>query len=349
MANKIRIFTTVITLLSFGIILTGCHKESKATLTIRTSDKNTELMSKEIIKPYSKKYKVSVNQQTDSTSSLHQRIDKKDLNADVIELNQSDTVAANDKQLFKKIDFKKLKNFKYLSSDNQKLAKKTNSIPYSVETTNIVYNKGNNLENGDFTRLWDQQNDGKIALPDTENSLWPAIIYMGIDYSRFRSTSSYVGHDFADEGPALAALKELQPKVMIYDNVAELSKLFKDGRVNLAVVDSDTAITLKKNISSLNSTTLGLNVYANYQMAAIPKNCQNIKAAYQYLDYRLSQSVQSRASKKMQALPVNQSVQKIDSNYATYGSGSDYLVTMDYEYINAQRNKLIKEWNQIFK
>jgi len=105
MANKIRIFTTVITLLSFGIILTGCHKESKATLTIRTSDKNTELMSKEIIKPYSKKYKVSVNQQTDSTSSLHQRIDKKDLNADVIELNQSDTVAANDKQLFKKIDF----------------------------------------------------------------------------------------------------------------------------------------------------------------------------------------------------------------------------------------------------
>lgn len=78
------------------------------------------------------------------------------------------------KKLFKKLDFSKIKNFKYLSKDQQQLAKKTNTVPYTVNSVGIIYNpKKVNIK--DWNDLWSDKLKQKISVPDMTTTFGPAI------------------------------------------------------------------------------------------------------------------------------------------------------------------------------
>ena len=75
-------------------------------------------MRSDVLNPFSKKYNVKVSTQFGDSSTLLTQIEHNpNSNVDVIELAQNNAVTGAKKKLFKKLDFSKIKNFKYLSKD----------------------------------------------------------------------------------------------------------------------------------------------------------------------------------------------------------------------------------------
>lgn len=348
--NAVITITIAITaVIILAIIFTvGAITKHQSQLTVVTAENSESNLVKNVWNPFEKKTKIKINGIIKPNLSLRSKANTVPNNTDIIESSQSNTVMNNKNDKLEKLDFKKLRNFKYLSSDNQKLAKKTNSIPYVVETTDVIYNPKTASAINNVGQLWDQANFKKLGLPDINTPMGAVMIYMGNDYMRYRSTSSYVGYSIDNDGtPAFEALKQLQPNAKIYRNVSDLKKQFQTKQIDMAMVDSTTAITMRKADPTLKLAGWGFGNFANYRMVSIVKGTKNKAAAYKYLDNRIAESVQRRVSKDMNELPTNQAVQKTDANFSTYGS--DDMVTLDYEYMNEHQADFVKRWNEIFE
>lgn len=347
MTKKIRFLHTVITLSLVIIAMSGCAKDQKNHLKVLTTDETENKMVKDIFQPFARHTQISVEGDYESDSSLYDKMNKIPNNVDIIEYSEKNAVMANDRKLIKKIDFSRLKNFKYLSSDKQKIAKKTNSIPYAMSDLVIVYNPIT-VKKVDYTfELWNPEQVGQLSLPDISTPLGPDMIQLGNEYSRYKSTSCYVGYDIGNDGrSALEALQKLQPFTKTYQTTADLIKSFKKDNTDTAMISSSQVKQIHKALPDLKfSMPEDVNT-VHYQMAAILKGTKNTEAAYKYLDYRISQDVQRKASQSMQKMPVNAVVQKTDKSYLNYGSKN--VITMNYQYMNEHLPKWTDEWKSIF-
>lgn len=344
MKTKSRTLFTVITLLLL-LIVVGCSRNSGPQLHILTTDDAESKMTQEVLEPFTKQTKITIDGDYEKDSSLQGQLKNIPENVDIIEYSQSNAVTANQKGLVKKLDFNKLKNFKYLSKDKQKLARETNSIPYAMEEITLAYNPKTAHPIDDVDDLWIPESVDHLAIPDITTSFGPIMVQVASEYGHYRSTSSYVNSDI-DTVSAIEALQELQPYTRTYESTDELIKLLKNNQADTAVISSSQVPSIKAALPKLKFVTPGSQNVASYQMASILKGTKNTEDAYKYLDYRISQETQKRASKKMNKMPVNSVVQKTDHNYLTYGARD--AITMDYVNFNKNIIKLRDQWQEIF-
>ncbi len=86
-------------------------------------------------------------------------------------------------------------------------------------------------------------------------------------------------------------------------------------------------------------------------MLTMMKNSKNTNAAYQYINYRLSESVQKKVAntKSLNNAPVNQQVNlsKKEAANKTYGDVAKRAKTIDFFYVNSHISKWINQWNKI--
>lgn len=229
---------------------------------------------------------------------------------DVVELSQINAVRGNSEGLFKKLDFKKLHNFKYLSESQQQLARTTNSIPYTMQSVELAYDP-DVVDDISFTvDLWNRDLVKSLAIPNLSSSLGPAMIYVGDGYYKYRSTSSYVGHGLGNRGElAFAALGKLKPYTRSYQSTSEVVKLFKEKKIAVAVISSSAEKQIKAKLPKLTVVVPGdmYNV-ANYQMLSIPKDSKNEDLSYKYIDYCLKKSVQKQTFELTNETPVRSGV-----------------------------------------
>jgi len=340
MTKKNRFALSVITLL-FLVTVVGCGKKETNQMTVLTTERATKTVTRDILNPFAKRYKVAVKSEFETGPELLKKIDDPDTNGDVVELSQKDATAANNNKLVKHLDFKRLKNFKYLSADKQKLARETNSIPYTVETANILYNPKTVSKPVFSADLWNRDLVKELAIPDISTRFGPAmIVWANESYrERYMQSSVYVGHD-VDTNYAFQALNELKPYTKTYSHTGDLIKLFHDNEIDVAVVGNASTKVVKRAIPYLQEVVPSYSTIANYQMVSIMKNSKNTKAAYEYLDYRISKEVQKTAAKSLNEGPVNEMAQKENAHYLKYGSNN--AITVNYN----QANKLLPEWTE---
>lgn len=323
---KKRIFLIVISLLTCFTI-SGCNSD-KTKLAI-SSNVTSSKFEKNIIRPFAKKNNSNINLLTD------------DKNADIIELSQLDTAKENKAGRFKKLDYKRIANFKYLSNEQQKLAKETNSVPLSMERLSMVYDSRRIGPPYFFYDLWNQEQVKSIALPDITTKFGPAIIYLGNDYDHYRSTSSYVSDEVENHGQdSFRALRELEAYTRIYKNQTELINLFEKKQINVAVVGTSTAEKLIQRMPYLRVTD-GHQITNTvvYQMAAVSKDSKNIELSYKYLNYLLSKNIQ----KKMNSL------ESVSDNLSVEVKNKELIVTtMNSNLVLDELGGWKKEWDQIF-
>lgn len=333
-------------LLVVGSIATGCSSQSKqGSLTVSTFGLSTKQMRNDVLNPFAKKYSVKVSTQFgDSSTRLTQIEHNPNSSIDVVELAQNNAVTGDKKKLFKKLDFSKLKNFKYLSSAEKKLAKETNTVPYTVNSLGIIYNpKKVNIKS--WKDLWSSKLKGKIAIPDITTTFGPAMLYIAGDQAGTSVTS--------DAGKAaFSSLKKLKPNIVkTYTQSSDLSNMFKSGEIDVAVVGDYAVGVLQASNPGLKYMVPASGTYANYDNVAILKNSKNTSAAYKYIDYRLSQSVQKKVAglNSLNNAPVNSKVKLTSKEAAnkTYGSVAKRAKTINFFYVNNHMSSWVTEWNKI--
>ena len=306
---------------------------------------STKQMQSDVLKPFTKETNVKVSTQFgDSSTRLTQIQHNPNSGVDVIEMAQNNAVTGAKKKLFAKLNFSKLKNFKYLSATQQKLAKQTNSVPYTLNSIGIIYNpKKVNLK--EWNQLWDKNLKGKIAIPDITTTFGPAMLYLAGDHAKTAVTS--------DNGEAaFKALKELKPNVVkTYAQSSDLSNMFKTGEIEAAVVGDYAVGMLQATNPDLKYVVPASGTYANYDNVAILKNSKNQDAAYKYIDFRLSEKIQKKVAgaKSLNNAPVNTQVKLTESEAAnkTYGDIAKRAKTIDFFYVNDHMASWISKWNKI--
>ena len=225
--------------------------------------------------------------------------------------------------MYKKVDFSKIKDFKYLSSSEQKLAKDTGTVPYTVNSVGIIYNP-KKVHITEWDQLWSKKLKSKIAIPDITNTFGPAILYIAGRHAKVSVPS--------DGGKAaFKAMKELKPNVVkTYDQSSDLSNMFKTGEISVAVV-GDYAISMLQ--------------------ATNPELKYIVPASGTYSNFRLSEAIQKRcaSAKSLNNAPVNTQVKLTPAEAAnkTYGDVAKRAKNMNFFYVNSHLPSWVNQWNKI--
>lgn len=343
--KKFYLWSLILITAGVAISTSACSSKSSEKLVVSTFGLSTKQMRSDVLNPFSKKHNVKVSTQFgDSSTRLTQIEHNPNSNVDVIELAQNNAVTGAKKKLFKKLDFSKIKNFKYLSKDQQQLAKKTNTVPYTVNSVGIIYNpKKVNIK--DWNDLWSDKLKQKISVPDMTTTFGPAMLYIAGDHAGTQVTKD-------DGTAAFKAMKELKPNIVkTYTQSSDLSNMFKTGEISAAVVGDYAVGMLQATNPDLKYFVPASGTYANYDNVSILKNSKNTNAAYQYINYRLSESVQKKVAntKSLNNAPVNQQVNlsKKEAANKTYGDVAKRAKTIDFFYVNSHISKWINQWNKI--
>ena len=184
---------------------------------------------------------------------------------------------------------------------------------------------------------------GKISIPDISTTFGPAMVYVANDYAN--------GDIKEDQGEAaFKALAELQPNIVkTYSKSSDLANMFASGEIAVAVVGDFGIPTIEQAQPNVKFVVPASGTYANFNTIDINKNSKNKELAYEYVNWRLSQELQSSTAITLNEAPTNKDV-VLDEETAlnkTYGEVAANAKTIDYSFVNPLLNNWIDQWNRI--
>lgn len=320
-------------------------RSEKQALVVSTFGLATKEMDRDVFQEFTAKTGIATRSQYGDSSTRYTQIaHNAHSGIDVVELAQSNTLSGVDAGLFAKIDFSRLKNFKYLSSAQQQLARQTNSVPFTVNSIGIIYNPKTAGKVTDWNDLWSSQFKHKIAIPDITTTFGPAMLYLAGDHAGTSVTR--------DNGAAaFKAMAELKPNVVkTYAQSSDLANMFKTGEIDTAVVGDFSVGMIKASNPDVQYAVPASGTYANYNLLSIVKG-QSSQAAYAYIDDRISAATQKRvaAPTSQNYAPVNTKVEldKTAATNKTYGAIARRARTIDFGYVNHHLDAWITRWNKL--
>ncbi|GLB46463.1 spermidine/putrescine ABC transporter substrate-binding protein [Philodulcilactobacillus myokoensis] len=331
--------------LLLAVILVGCGSQSGKSLVVSTFGSSTPQRTSDIFNPFHQKSGIKINPQFSNDPSRFTQMEKNpDSNVDVAELSESNSVIGMQHNVFKKLNLSKIKNFKELSPAAQSVAKKTDSVPFSVNSIGIMYNPKKVGKITSFKQLWSSKLRKKIAIPTMSGTEGPGILAIAGDVANKPiEKDGGVG--------AFQELKALKPNIYkTYSEGPDLVNMVKSGQVDVAIIGDYNVNMLKQADKNL-QYTIPNGTYANYDMLSILKNSKNEKNAYKYINYRLSKESQTKVA-QMNTLndpPVNSNVKLSGASATdkTYGMPYKVSKTLDYKFVNSHLSSWINKWNQI--
>ena len=345
--KKVCLMAASLIVAGAAIATSACSsKANGGKLVVSTFGILTKQMRSDVLNPFAKKNNVKVSAQftADTTTSLTQIEHNPNSSVDVIEVAQKNAYAGAKKKLYKKVDFSKIKDFKYLSSSEQKLAKDTGTVPYTVNSVGIIYNP-KKVHITEWDQLWSKKLKGKIAIPDIVTTFGPAMLYIAGRHAKV---------DVPSDGgkAAFKAMKELKPNVVkTYDQSSDLTNMFKTGEISVAVVGDYAISMLQATNPELKYIVPASGTYSNSNVVAILKNSNNTDAAYKYINFRLSEAIQKRcaSAKSLNNAPVNTQVKLTPAEAAnkTYGDVAKRAKSMNFFYVNSHLSSWVNQWNKI--
>ncbi|MFQ7057879.1 MAG: extracellular solute-binding protein [Turicibacter sanguinis] len=215
---------------------------------------------------------------------------------------------------------------------------------YTVNSIGIIYNPDEvGFEINDWSDLWNEELKGKISIPDISTTFGPAMVYVANDYAN--------GDIKEDQGEAaFKALAELQPNIVkTYSKSSDLANMFASGEIAVAVVGDFGIPTIEQAQPNVKFVVPASGTYANFNTIDINKNSKNKELAYEYVNFRLSQELQSSTAITLNEAPTNKDV-VLDEETAlnkTYGEVAANAKTIDYSFVNPLLNNWIDQWNRI--
>ena len=290
---------------------------------------------KTISKDFEKQYGCTIV--TDETSGNSDRLNKltaqkANPKIDVALLTDSYADRGNKAGLFDKLDTGVVTNLSHLYDFAQN--KGGYGPCYSVVRYGIIYNadKVTNPPKS-YKDLFDDQYKGKVALPDMTSTL-----------------ADELGGSEKDVTPAFNLEESKKDNVYLwYTTGSDVEKAFSTG-------DVDVALFMDMNMPDF--TKAGLNVkwvdpqegdFSAATTINVVKNAKNEKLAQLFVNYMLSDSVQSKIAATMGEAPTNKNATMPDAQKAYLVSGQGQvskLKTFDWAYINENQSSWIETFQK---
>lgn len=322
----------------------GSKTEGTQKLVLSTYGLSEGISAEEVYAPFEQQFNCEIVTETGGTNDRYTKLAAdSESTIDVIELSQAMTAKGIDEGLFEDIDLSKIANAADLIGAAKTMAEAGQGVAYTINSIGIMYNpEVVGFEIKEFDDLWDSRLAGMVSIPEITTTFGPAMVYMASDHA---------GVDIKSDNGASAfqALTELKPNlVKTYAKSADLINMFTSGEVAVAIVGDFGVPTIQAANPNLVYVTPDI-TYANFNTISITKNCKNKDLAYEYLNYRLSQELQSKTGKALNEAPTNNKVQftEEESQNMTYGPKAENAKVLDYSFVNPLLNDWIDQWNRI--
>ncbi len=297
---------------------------------------------KKISKDFESQYGCTVV--TDETSGNSERLNKltaqkNNPKIDVALLTDSYANQGNERGLFEKIDTNVVTSVKDLYSFAQ--TKDNYGPAYSVIRYGIMYNADKvSTAPTSYKNLFNDEYKGKVALPDMTSTAGPYLL---------TTLAQDLSGDAKNTDSAFQFLESKKANINLwYTTSSDVAKAFSTGDINVALF-------MDMNMPSL--TKSGLNIkwvdpkegdFSAASTVNVVKGAKNEKLAQLFVNYLLSEKVQSQIAGTMNEAPTNKNATMPDEQKKYLVSGqsqADSLKTFDWSYINSKK----ADWIETFQ
>lgn len=318
--------------------------EDKQELVISTFGLSEDVMEEDIFAPFEEEHNVDIVTETGTSSERYTKFASNgNTTIDILDISQSNAAKGFEEGLFEELDATKVPNMDNLITSATELSADGSGPAYTVNSIGIIYNEeaaGMKIE--EWSDLWDPSLEGKISVPDVATTFGPAMLHVASDYK---------GVDIQeDDGKAaLEGIEELSPNIVkTYSKSSDLVNMFQSGEVVAAVI-GDFAVPI---ISGANSDVQYVvpesGTYGNFNTVNVNVNSENKDLAYEFINWRISETLQQVTAESLNEAPTNANVELSEEVAAdkTYGDIAERTQPIDYTFVNAHLEDWINQWNR---
>ncbi|UJF15836.1 ABC transporter substrate-binding protein [Jeotgalibaca sp. MA1X17-3] len=312
-------------------------------LVVSTFALSEDIIDRDIFQPFKKDKGIELVYEVGNSGERFTKLQNNpNSTIDVIELSQANAATGVEEGLFETLDETKVPNLANLV-DGAMDAVATSGAPYTMNSIGIIYNEeAAGMEINEWSDLWDPSLAGKISIPDITTTFGPAMLHVASDFKGVDITTD-------DGAAAFEALNELKPNITkTYTKSSDLANLFQSGEIVAAVV-GDFAYPI---ISGANPDVEYLvpesGTYANFNTLNVAVSSENKELAYEFINWKLSQELQTTTAASLNEAPTNKDVELDDevAENKTYGDIAQRAKAIDYTFVNTNLEQWISQWNQ---
>lgn len=320
--------------------------EAENTLVVSSFNLAEDITARDVFEPFEKEFNCKVIKELDVVSTRLQKLQQNQENSevDVIELSQVTATQGAQEGLFQEIDYTKIPNI-----ENQiEAAKALNNgfgPAYTGNALGIIYDKeALGFEIKSWADLWKPELKNKIAIPTFSNTFGPAFVNIASDVK---------GVNVADDSgkTAFESLAELKPNVVkTYSKSADVANMMSSGEIDVAVI-GDYAYNIVNGAREGLTFFFPEGTYASFNTINITKNCKNVDLAYKWINYRLSEEVETRTcsleNDGLGEVPVNKNVKvaagtNVETTFKAIEAGAK---AVDYDVVLPLMEEWSTQWN----
>lgn len=315
----------------------------KQKLVISTWGLNEDLLWENVFKPFEEEHNVEIVLETGNNSERLTKL-KNNPNSeiDLVYLAEAFSQEAATEGLFEELDYSKIPNTEKLISKAKELAENKMNVPYTLNRIAIAYNPEKvDFEINSWTDLWRPELAGKISIPDITTTFGPSMVFV---------SALKAGVDEENIDKAFDALEQLKPNIVkTYSKSSDLANMFAGGEIVAAATAEFVVVNINQATPEVAYINPEEGSFLNFNTISITKNSNNKDLAYEFINYALSEEVQTRTAKALGESPVNGDVQLTDeeSKNLTYGEDVNQGNTINYQFANPLMKDWIDKWNRI--
>lgn len=214
-------------------------------------------------------------------------------------------------------------------------------VGFGIITTGLAYNKKLFEENKwepitSWNDLADPKFKGKLVLPSISNTYGIHMLVMAAKAN---------GGSETNIEPGFEKLKEMAKNAVTFDKTADVSNYFLQGQTVASAWGSSRVFTLKESGFPIEFVIPKEGAPALMSTVSVVKNAPHEELAQKFVNYVLSEEVQSEFAKSLFDGPVNKNV-KLEGDILEkiiYGQEQvSKLVKVDWESVNQKR----AEWTE---
>ena len=303
--------------------------------------------ARDVFEPFEEKFNCKITKELDVVSTRLQKLqqNKDNSEVDVIELSQVTATQGAREGLFQEIDYSKIPNIEN-QIDSAKALNTGFGPAYTGNALGIIYDKeAVGFEIKTWEDLWKAELKNKIAIPTFSNTFGPAFVNIASDVK---------GVNVADDNgkAAFEALAELKPNVVkTYSKSADVANMMSSGEIDVAVIGDYAYNTVNKSREGL-EFFFPEGTYASFNTINITINCKDVELAYEWINYRLSEEVETRTcsleDNGLGEVPVNKNVKvaagtNVETTFKAIEAGAK---SVDYDVVLPLMDEWSTKWNQ---
>lgn len=302
-------------LASAALLLSVTAASAGPTLTVSVYGVSQDAYKKDLYTPFEQKCGCTLVVETGNSSERLAKMEarKNDPVIDVAAIADFDALTAVRKDLVQPIDVSKLTSFAQLYDFAKDPVGGHNAIGYTFYSTSIVY-RTDRVKISSWGDLFSPALKGRVALPNVSTTQGPLTLFM-LDKALGGTTP-----DFATAIGKVGANKDAV--VTFYERGAQIPQLLQQDEIDAAVIGRFGWAGVAKIGMPIAWATPKEGQTGGMNVLTLVKGSKNAELAHQFIDFWLSEEVQTKLAMDLVDSPVNTTV-KVPENVAnaiTYGA-----------------------------